>query len=361
MTILDEGTLHISSKAAVKYKVEVNVEELVPGMEIAENIFNDWGAIIIAENSILDHSLIKGLNMLGIKRIKTYRKAYDVWDRSFEEFKIRYTQNLILIREVIQDLYTGKPLDMGKINAITRSINEKNYEGIDILKFIGEGRVADEYIYTHCINVAMLSMLIARWLRLGEEETEEVEKAGLLHDIGKSRIAPSIVNKPGPLLPHEFEEIKKHPAYGYEILKGVEGLPDEICRGVLMHHEREDGSGYPAALKRESISEYARIIAVADIYDAMTSDRTYLRKQSPFSAFEYLESVSLKELDTRITEVFLENAPSFYVGEKFFLNSGEICEIVFIDPKKPSKPLIKIGERYVDLSRDRSLFIERMI
>ncbi|MPN54755.1 hypothetical protein SDC9_202432 [bioreactor metagenome] len=128
-----------------------------------------------------------------------------------------------------------------------------------------------------------------------------------------------------------------------------------------MHHEREDGSGYPNGLKSEEIDLTAKIIAVADMFDTLTSVRVDHKAVSPFEAFEIIEAEGYKGHNMAVIMKFLENAPNYYVGERFFLNTGETGEIVFINPSKVYRPLIKVGDRYIDLSYDRSIKIESMI
>jgi len=152
-----------------------------------------------------------------------------------------------------------------------------------------------------------------------------------------------------------------HAAYSYEIVKNIPGFDEEMCKAILMHHEREDGSGYLLGLKENAINEYAKIIAVADVFDAMTSDRTYKLKVNAFDVFEFLEEQSPEKLNFKITSTFLKNAANYYIGDKFFLNSGEICEIIFINPSYVSKPLVRVGDRYIDLSKDPTIRIEGLV
>jgi putative nucleotidyltransferase with HDIG domain len=222
-------------------------------------------------------------------------------------------------------------------------------------------READEYTYTHSVNVSLLSMLIGKWLKLDYYSIKSLVSAGLLHDIGKGKISPDILNKPGALTDDEFEEIKKHPAYGYQIAEKIPEVSDDILKAILMHHEREDGSGYPLGLKSEQIHDFAKIVAVADVYDAMTSNRAYRTMICPFDVIESIEKDNFGTLDHRVVSVFLKNIASYYMGDFVKLSNGDIGEIVYINPFNISKPIIRAANSYIDLSNEKKLKILELI
>ena len=219
----------------------------------------------------------------------------------------------------------------------------------------------DQYTFTHSINVALYSMLIAKWLELSEKQITGVIQAGVLHDIGKTKIKPEILNKKGPLLPEEFEQIKQHPIYSYQIIKDIPQISKKTLAGVIMHHERENGTGYPLGVSGKHIPLYAKTIAVADVYDALTSERVYKKRVTPFETFREFEKIGYGEFDVKIMLTFLANIANFYIGSKVKMNTGEIGEIVFVPPYSISKPIVSCGGKYIDLAKDPSYAIEEMI
>ncbi|HEY8349286.1 MAG TPA: HD-GYP domain-containing protein [Clostridia bacterium] len=342
-------------------KVFISVRDCRPGMKIAEDIFNEYGAVIVTDGTVLDDNMIGRIADLGFTRIRIYDTEGDIIAVSESElFRAQYNENVNSVKSILHDISSGKEIDAERVNYATSSILSKINENREIVGCISEMRAAGEYLYTHSINVALLSMLLGKWLKYDYSRLKSLVTSAFLHDIGKSKVPPEILNKPGPLDEDEFGEIRKHCMIGYELAKSFPGMNEDILKGILQHHEREDGSGYPLGLKGDRIHETARIIAVADIYDAMTSNRYYKERACPFEVIEYIEKEHLGTLDHRITSTFLRNIASYYIGEFVKLSSGETGEIVYINPYNISKPIVKCGDRYVDLSTDSKIRITEM-
>jgi putative nucleotidyltransferase with HDIG domain len=280
---------------------------------------------------------------------------------SSEMFKAQYNENLESVKEILHDISAGKSIDIKKVQDISSTIYARINENRDIVSCINQIRSVDEYTYTHCINVSMLSMMIARWMKYDTETVNELIQAGLLHDIGKGRIDPEIINKPGMLTKEEFEEMRKHALYGYMLAEGSTGISENVRKCILMHHEREDGTGYPLGARGSQIHHFAKIVAVADIYDAMTSNRSYKQKDSPFDVFYLMENSTFGVLDTKVVRAFLSNMAAYYIGDFVRLNTGDMGEIVYINPMRISQPIIRVNTSYVDLSNKVNVKIAELV
>lgn len=334
-------------------KIYVRIEDCIPGMRTAEKIFNKYWVVVVNDNVVLDEQTIEKLKLLNIEGIKVYKDKDNVIEaNSSVFFKREYNRNIEVVKDVLHEISTGKNLDMQKVKDVSDTICDRKVENRNIIECLNQMRSIDEYTYSHSVNVSLLAMLMAKWLKYDDEKTSHVVQAGLLHDIGKGQISEKILNKEGPLTSDEFEEMVKHPLYGYRMAMEVEGIDRSVLLGILMHHEREDGTGYPMNAKGYQIHEFAKIIAVADIYDAMTSKRSYKDKNSPFEVFELMEDKAFGLLDPKIVNVFLNNISAYYIGDKVLLNSGDLAEVVYINPRHFSKPVVKIGEKFVDLLND---------
>lgn len=343
-------------------KVFVSVGDCMPGMKLAEDIFNEYGAVIITENTTLDSYIIGKIISLGLKKIKVCDETGDIIVVSGTElFRAQYNENLKTVKSILHDISTGKGIDSERVNAATDSIINRINENRDIVNCINEMREADEYLYTHSINVSLLAMLIGKWLKYDYVRIRSLVSAGILHDIGKSKISRDILTKPAPLDPEEFLEMKKHSVYGYKIAETVPGLNDDILKGILMHHEREDGTGYPFGLKSEQIHYSAKIIAVADIYDAMTSNRAYRSMVCPFEVIEHMEKENFGILDHRVVNVFLKNIAAYYIGDFVKLSTGDIGEVVYINPNNIPKPIVRVEDVFIDLSKEKDMKILELI
>lgn len=343
-------------------KVFVSVQNCKPGMRVAEDIYNEYGAVIVTENMILDEYIIDRIRNLDLVSIKVYEDADNtITAGSKELFRAQYNENMDMVKSILRDISAGKEVDAENVNKVTDSILARINENRDIVDCINELRTVDKYLYTHSINVSLLVMLIGKWLKYDYKKIKSLVISGFLHDIGKSKISQYILNKPGPLSSEEFEEIKKHPTYGYRIAIYIPGLNDNILKGILMHHEREDGSGYPSGLKAGQINDFAKITAVADIFDAMTSDKAYRSKTCPFDVIETMEKDFFGVLDHKVVSVFLKNIASYYIGDFVKLSNGSIGEIVFINPHNISKPIVKSNNLYIDISTQKNIRILELI
>lgn len=339
-------------------KIFVSAYECKPGMRIAEDIYNEYGAIIIAENMVLDDYIIMRIQELGFTRIKIFESSEQMVPVSRSElFKAQYNENVDNIKAILHDISAGKVIDSKRVNEATNSIILRINENRDIVDIVNEMRNSDEYLYTHSINVSLLSMLIGKWLKFDYKRIRALVTCAYLHDIGMVRVPAEIINKPASLTAEEYEEVKMHCQYGFKTAEAMNDMNDDILKGILMHHEREDGSGYPFGLSSNQIHDNAKIIAVADIYDAMTSKRIYRKKICPFDVIECIQRDYFRKLDQRIASIFLGNMASYYIGEFVKLSTGAIGEIVYINQNNISKPIIRTNEVYIDLSKDKSISI----
>lgn len=331
-------------------KIYLHIEECVPGMRIADKIYNKYWAVVVNENSILDEDLIDKLRQMGVEGVRIYKDTESQIEiNSNHIFQKEYTHNIKVVKDVLHDISTGKNLDFNKVKQVTETICDEKVENRNIIDTLSQIRDVDEYTYSHSVNVSLISMLIAKWLKFDDAKTQQIVQAGLLHDIGKSMIPETILNKKGPLTAEEFEEIKRHPLYGYRIAADMGGIDKAILLGILMHHEREDGTGYPMGATGNQIHEFAKIIAVADIYDAMTSSRCYKEKQSPFEVFKLMEDQTFGVLDTKVVRTFLSNIAAYYIGETAQLNNGSIGEVIYINQRSFSRPVVRVESQFIDL------------
>lgn len=336
------------------------VSDLVPGMKIAETVLNDYGAIVMSEGTIVDYNTINKLKNIGLYRVQIFEEEFE--DIESEHLFIKkHAENVKKAKELINDISNGKGVEASQMDNVVDSVLDRLEERRDIVSCLNQIRTVDEYLYSHSINVSLISMLIGKWMKLGEDKVRLLVQAGLLHDIGKTKTPYEILNKPGKLTKEEFEEMKKHTIYGYRILEQSSSVDKDVLAAVLMHHEKEDGSGYPTGLTSEKINLLTKIVSVADIFDAMTSNRVYKEKESPFEVFKYMEEDSLGKLSPIVVNVLLSNLANYYIGDRVSLSSGEIAEIVYVNPRCVSKPIIKIGDRYIDMLVEKDVKVKEII
>lgn len=338
------------------------ISQCKPGMKIAETLYNEYGAVMLMENTIIDTQALSRIESLGIGKVKVYEQSEEEVKTNYHKnIQKRYKDNLNEIKSIMARIAAGASIDMTRVRKVTDSIFEGIYSNRDIIGALNEVRSAGEYTYTHYINVSFISMMIGKWMNCSDRVVRHLIQAGLLHDIGKCKVPREIVMKPDKLTKEEFDQMKKHPIHGYNLLKEINTIHEDVLAGVLMHHEREDGTGYPTGVSSEKINLIAKIVGVADIYDAMTSERIYKKRQSPFEVFELMQNDSYGKLHPVILDTFISHMCMYYIGSKVRLDNGEIGEVVFINSRSVSRPIIKVNDQYIDLSQESNLKIEEML
>lgn len=261
-------------------------------------------------------------------------------------------------KEVFRNIRETGELDLERIKNNVEEALPDMIRNNDVLMRLNQLKESDDYTFQHSLRVSILATMIGKWLGYSQEELIELGEAGLLYDIGKMNIPEFIVKKDENVNAEEFELIKKHAQFGYSILLKTKGVSSNIKYAALHHHERMDGSGYPLRLRENQIHDFAKIIMVCDVFDAMITDRPYRKGVSPLLAADYLSWSSGKLFDAEVCYIFIKKLSEYYVGKQVRLSTGETGKIVFIDHNYPTRPLVQVGDRFVDLAKDRSIHVE---
>ncbi|MFZ6861238.1 HD-GYP domain-containing protein [Undibacterium sp. Ji67W] len=222
----------------------------------------------------------------------------------------------------------GKAVDVGNAQEMVEEIADSVMRNPGALIGLARLKTKDDYTYMHSVAVCALMVSLAKQLGLSDEETREAGLAGLLHDIGKMMISAEILNKPGKLTDDEFVAVKEHPVAGHKMLleaKGVSAVALDVC---LHHHEKVDGTGYPFGLKGDQISLLARMGAVCDVYDAITSNRPYKQGWCPAESIRKMAEWSKGHFDEKIFQAFVKSIGIYPVGTLVRLESGRLGVVV---------------------------------
>lgn len=356
----------------MKTKKSVKVNDLKNGMIIASNVEQN-GNILLSKDITINDTIIDKLKRLYFwQSIEVYanedtskidmEKKKEIQSNEIEMEFNQLSANLEnLFNEIININLKIEASNIKEIREFAKKIqNEIKSTSIVIKNIVlyGSGR---DTIYRHGINVAALSALLGQWIGLEQKQLNLLIYSAILHDFGKMKIDKKILNKMKPLTRNELNIIKTHPNIGYQFIKDIPFLDKSVSYGVLMHHERLDGSGYPLGLKESNIHQFAKIIAIADVFDAINSNRGYKTKKPPFEAMQIVKAESLGKIDYEYSKIFLEHISNYYMGEEVLLNTNEVCKIIQININNLEKPLVLKDGEFIDLNKEKGLFIKEII
>ncbi|MBR5577562.1 MAG: HD-GYP domain-containing protein [Lachnospiraceae bacterium] len=357
---------------------EVEFKDLVSGMILARNICDLKKNVIFPEGYVLTSKAITKLSFYTVSSIfveehkidevssmfSGHRPYSHLVKRSpeFQRFAKDFERDVYKFRDHINDVVErNAPIDIQDLMRDTLALLDNARGKIHIFEILYNMRQYDDSTYAHSINVALICNVLATWLHMSKEDVFLATQCGLLHDIGKLKIPEYIIKKPSRLTDEEYNIVKTHPLAGHDILN-VYHLDPHIPHAALMHHERCDGTGYPFGLTGDKIDRFAKIVSIADVYDAMTSSRVYRHGLCPFKVISILEKEGFQKYDTEIILTFLQNVLDGYILNLVRLSDGRIGEVILINRSALSRPLIKCGTDYVDLSLEPpELYIDSIL
>jgi HD-GYP domain-containing protein (c-di-GMP phosphodiesterase class II) len=348
---------------------KVAVEELRPGMEVVKLSSEIWEHLpfLYTKPGVLqsdkqiegirkdgylhafiqvtdpDESMDRKLDRLVAERgLNSPVKPRVPFEREMEVARVTYDKAMHHAKRIIHDVKLGRKVDFEASVKTVDDIVDSAIHNPDTLLCLSKLSDYDDYTYAHCINVAAISVVFGEFLGLSREELGRLGLAGMMHDLGKTAVPSRIINKRARLTSSEFEEIKRHPEYGCDILKRQDGVTDDIMGAVRDHHEKFNGSGYPDKRTKKDIPAFARIISLADVYDALTSDRSYKDAILPNKALAIMYGMREQDFDPLEVQMFIKCLGIFPSGSLVKLNTGFYGVVYESNPALPLMPKIKI-------------------
>lgn len=339
--------------------VELLKQNMIIAKDINLNVNDEFCLPLLRKGQILNNvfiNKIKSHKISGVYVENNLAKDIIVNDIINENLKIT------ILRDIKKNFNNYKnnqgeinPYIVENISKIARSLVLDILSNDEILINLIDLKNYDDYTYRHSLCVAILSITTGISLELNENMLTEIAICGLLHDIGKMTIPINIINKPDLLTPEEFELVKRHPITAVKILKKNRFITQPILDGILSHHEKYDGTGYPNGLKGDDIPLYGKILAVADVYDALTSTRSYRRACFPNEAIEYVMGCADIHFDYEILQAFLKNIAAYPIGTFVSLSDGNVAIVVKNLNVNPLRPIIRIINKDGTTSEDINL------
>lgn len=271
---------------------------------------------------------------------------------------VRHEKAISESKLIFEKIRNSGELDLDHIRSNLEELLPDMIRNNDVLMRLNQLKKMDDYTFQHSLRVSILATMIGKWMGYTQLEILELGEAALLYDIGKMSIPDFVLQKKTEVNPDEYELIKKHPQFGYSILLKTPGVTANMKYAALHHHERMDGSGYPLRLKAGQIHEFAKIIMVCDVFDAMISDRPYKKGICPLLAADYLLWSSGKLFDGEVCYIFVKKLSEYFIGKTVRLSNGREGKIVYIDENYPTRPIVQSEELFFDLVKDKSLNVE---
>lgn len=341
---------------------------LQPDMEIAKDVIGSNGDVIVKARTKVTPEIIQKLarhNIMLVTIMQDVDYAETYFDKirlsdDFKTFEASYNKAMPEYKRLMDDfLNNSAPIPLDGLMQIYNDINQSvppNHKNKLLDYLYNMLPTEDDLTYAHCLNCALIAGVFGSWLGLRGEETELLIQCGFLFDIGKFKLPYELIWKPSMLTPVEYARIKTHTILGFQLLSS-QNINDTILKATLSHHERFDGSGYPSKLHDLQIDYYARIIAIIDSYEAMTSARTYRQSKHPFQIIEIFQTDAFK-YDMDILRQILYNLASHLIGQKVLLSNDVKAEVVLINQTNMSRPLLRDDNGvFIDLLVERNLKI----
>lgn len=328
----------------------ISIARCESGMKLAKPIYTDTGAVLLNTDVSLTDTMIRRLQEKGIHTIYIH-------DEATKDIEIQEVVSQKVRQEAARAIYHNFTEIVGadqkwKARLSPAAISEFRNAFENILSDLKQNRqamnlltnicVQDHYVYSHSLNVAIYSAALALHLGYTDKDIVELGMGALLHDIGKLRVPGEVLYKPGRLTDEEFVEMKKHTEYGFEFLRNQEGVSLLAAHCAFQHHERMDGTGYPRGLKGEEIHRYARVLAVCDVFDALTTNRVYRSAMLPHDAMEILYTGAGTHFEPGIVDAFRRTVAIYPIGLSVQLNTGEMGVVVDYNRNVPARPVVRV-------------------
>lgn len=348
----------------------IRINELKSGMIVARTITDSEGRILLRSGIQLNESYIDKLRGIGLNSvyIRDSLNGIEVRDVISDETRI---ETIRVVKESFRGLENQHKLNIRMVKSMVDQIIDELLAELNVLVNLNDIRAFDDYTFAHSVNVAVLSIMTGITLGYHDMQLKELGVGAILHDVGKTRIDKSILSKPGDLSKEEFSEVKRHTNYGFEILRQHPDVSLLSAHVAFQHHERWDGNGYPRGLAGDNIIDYARIVAVCDVYDALLADRPYRAAYTVNQALTVLKRMGGIYLDPHCVDALISNIAVYPIGSVIELSTGEVGVVVDVNKEAPTRPIVRlVFDRYgcllqrpqeVDLSKYSTVIVTKSL
>jgi len=346
--------------------VKLRLDDLPVNQKLARNIYDQDGKLLLAKDIVLEPRHIEQLLKKGLEEVYLWEEEIQAgqpkgYDNRSAQRKTQLSPGISTaveaFRELMLSLTRGHAISLSQIEETVDLIYPEIIECNNILNQISLLRQKDEYTMKHSVSVSVIAVKLGETMGIKNSALRSLAKAALLHDIGKARVPLDIINKPARLNDKEYKEMQQHPLHGFKIAQEMQLGEKEVFTAILQHHEHFDGSGYPFRVLGHKLHIFSRIIAVADVFDALTSNRPYRKAMPLFEALDEVVNHSLGHLDPLVTRRLISYVLNIIPGEMVKLSDGSIASVVLVNQHEPQRPLIRINDQFINLQENRQLHV----
>ncbi|WP_232732110.1 HD-GYP domain-containing protein [Bacillus sp. mrc49] len=355
----------------------VKTRYLTEGCILSKEIRGLADRPIMYEKTILTAESIEALEAFLISEVSVEKTLIDgkkflpkeVIDPELDEleessdFTDLYLKSVQTYKRLFRNWQAGSKVEVAMIRLIIIPLVDKALEEPGNILMLHHYCNKEDYTFHHAISIGLIGSYIASKMKYSKADVYQVAIGGCLADCGMAKVAPRLLNKMEDLTAEDYEEIHNHPIFSYKMIKDSSIIKDSVKIAILEHHGRLDGTGYPKRLNAKPMNLFSKIIAVADVFHAMTSERVYRKKQSPFRVLEMILHDDFGKFDIEVVKTLLSSFSSFSIGSRVKLNNGFIAEIIFIDASNQTRPIVQVkdSEEIINLSLTRELYIEEIL
>jgi len=361
----------------------VKTSDLRPGIITSEDIYINTIYPVLRKDTELTSEHIMVLNAFSVKKVKVQERLIVKREDGYDDdegpvnpddvlakiplkqgdIQTRYSDAVNNYKKEFIGWRAGVRPDVAKVRSIVIPLLDAFVEQKKMLALLNEFSNTKDYTYHHSIAVGIMASAISRQMGFPTGQTLQLGLAGVLADCGMAKIDMAITEKAAFLTKDEFNEVKRHTLYSYQMIQDTPLLRQEMKLAIFQHHERLDGSGYPRGEKANQISVFSQVLAVADVFHAMTSERIHRSKESSFKVIEMIKEEEFGKFDIKVVQALHDLVGNLSIGTKVLLTNGEVGEVIFVHRDARLRPMVKksVDGFILDLTTNRHLAIDKVL
>lgn len=343
---------------------EISLDQATGSLILADDITNVHGQVLVNAGTPLRREIVAFLAKHGVDTVKVRTTSPAKNEELSTVTNLISAGTRLKMIQTMQTAFRNRsgiaahlPYMRQCIDEVIRELSARE----NLLIYLSDIRQNSDYLYGHCVDVGVFAVAFGMAMGLPRDDIYILGLGGLLHDYGKTRIPNEILEKKGRLTPDEYEQVKKHTSFGYNILRVETKVDCRIPLMALQHHERPDGRGYPWNIGDDKIHPLAKIVAVADVYDALITDRVYRSRIPPHEALDIINAGAGTQFDPKVVAAVNKVIVPYYIGSAVKLDNGATGAVLRINTLEPARPVVWTREGIINLLRERNLQIVAVV